>query len=81
MASLRMLATKPIVSIRIRQSTYAWLQQKSADEGMKVVDYIEYIIEGHKNTPKQKPREAGTPSELPQFDVNGNRVGRWIRNS
>jgi len=68
-------------SIRIRQSTYAWLQQKAADEGTKVIDLLEYIVDGYKNAPKAKPPQTAGSGGLPEYDVNGNRVARWIRDS
>lgn len=69
----------PTSSIRVRNTTYAWLQQQAADEGIKVVDLIEYIVEQYKKQPKEQPPKIYDPGGLPEFDVDGNRVGRWIR--
>lgn len=61
----------PTTSIRIRNSSYAALQQQAADKGIKVVDLIDELVLGIKKTPEVK-------SDLPEFDVDGNRVSKWI---
>jgi len=61
----------PTTSIRIRNSSYAALQQQAADRGIKVVDLIDELVLGIKKTPEAK-------SDLPEFDVDGNRVSKWI---
>jgi|TARA_X000001388_G_scaffold75827_1_gene71544 predicted DNA-binding ribbon-helix-helix protein len=63
----------PTTSIRIRNSSYAALQQQAADRGIKVVDLIDELVLGVKTRPRPE-----VDSNLPEFDVDGNHVSKWI---
>ena len=65
-------------SIRIRNEAYAYLQQIAADKGIKVVDLVDEIVEMHRDH-KEQPPQIYDPGGLPELDVDGNRVGKWIR--
>lgn len=74
-----MTARKPsTTSIRIRNEAYAYLQQRAANEGVKVVDLVDTMVEVFKQH-LEKPAQTFDPDGLPKFDVDGNRVSRWIR--
>ena len=74
-----MTARKPsTTSVRIRNEDYAFLQQHASDHGIKVVDLVTQLIEVFKRNEK-KPVKAYDPDGLPEFDVDGNRVSKWIR--
>tara|TARA_A100001515_G_C4591056_1_gene215939 strand:+ start:775 stop:1005 length:231 start_codon:yes stop_codon:yes gene_type:complete len=76
-----MTARKPsTTSIRIRNEAYAYLQQRAADDGVKVVDLVDQMVEAFKGH-IDKPARIYDPDGLPEFDVDGNRVSRWIRES
>ena len=67
-------------SIRIRNEAYAYLQQLAADRGTKVVDLVDEMVAALRER-EEKPPQIYDPGGLPELDVDGNRVGRWIRES
>ena len=67
-------------SIRIRNDAYAYLQQRAADKGVKVVNLIDEMVADLREQ-EEKPPQIYDPGGLPELDVDGNRVSRWIRES
>tara|TARA_R100000654_G_scaffold61052_1_gene87930 strand:+ start:1217 stop:1492 length:276 start_codon:yes stop_codon:yes gene_type:complete len=81
------------VSIRVRKDTYARFQQAANDAGLKGPDMFDKIMEDwagtvakdcseceNNNSKDAVSAEPKQKSSLPEFDVDGNKVGDWIRN-